>query len=175
MANYSSILAWRIPWTEEPGGLQSMGWQRVRHDWVTNHTHTHTLWSRNPTPGYLSKRNDNLSRAEAAQKSCLALPWWLGGEESTCGYRRHRFDSCSRRSPRATTAERGLESQEAATTVARCPGACALERVPWSVCSVTRGAASTRNRSLQLGKGSCSNRDPYSQKYTHKIINKWPV
>ena len=31
-----SILAWRIPWTEEPGGLQSMGSQRVSHDWVTS-------------------------------------------------------------------------------------------------------------------------------------------
>ena len=33
MATYSSILAWRIPWAEEPGGAQSMGSQRVRHDW----------------------------------------------------------------------------------------------------------------------------------------------
>ena len=32
MATHYSILAWRIPWTEEPGGLQSMGSQRVRHD-----------------------------------------------------------------------------------------------------------------------------------------------
>ena len=32
MATHSSILSWRIPWTEEPGGLQSMGLQRVRHD-----------------------------------------------------------------------------------------------------------------------------------------------
>ena len=39
---HSSILAWRIPWTEEPGGLQSMGWQRVGHDWVTN---TEWRWS----------------------------------------------------------------------------------------------------------------------------------
>ena len=39
MATHSSILAWRIPWTEKPGGLQSMGSQRVRHDWATN-THT---------------------------------------------------------------------------------------------------------------------------------------
>ena len=31
-ATHSSILAWRIPWTEEPGGLQSMGWQRVGHN-----------------------------------------------------------------------------------------------------------------------------------------------
>ena len=36
MATHSSILAWRIPRTEEPGGLQSMGSQRVRHDYVTN-------------------------------------------------------------------------------------------------------------------------------------------
>ena len=32
MATHSSVLAWRIPWTEEPRGLQSMGSQRVRHD-----------------------------------------------------------------------------------------------------------------------------------------------
>ena len=35
MATHSSILAWEIPWTEEPGGLESMGSQRVRHDLVT--------------------------------------------------------------------------------------------------------------------------------------------
>ena len=39
---------WRIPWTEEPFGIKSMGSQRVRHDWVTKtnthtHTHTHTI------------------------------------------------------------------------------------------------------------------------------------
>ena len=33
MATYSSVLAWRVPWTEEPGGLQSMGSHRVGHDW----------------------------------------------------------------------------------------------------------------------------------------------
>ena len=36
MATHSSTLAWKIPWTEEPGRLQSMGLQRVRHDWVTS-------------------------------------------------------------------------------------------------------------------------------------------
>ena len=40
MATHSSILAWRIPWTEEPGGLQSMGLQRVGHNWVTSLTHS---------------------------------------------------------------------------------------------------------------------------------------
>ena len=39
MATHSSILAWRISWTEDPGGLQSMGLQRIGHGWVTN-THT---------------------------------------------------------------------------------------------------------------------------------------
>ena len=42
MATHSSILAWRIPWTGEPGGLQSMGSQRVKHNWATN-TETHVF------------------------------------------------------------------------------------------------------------------------------------
>ena len=43
MATHSVILAWRIPWAEEPGGLQSMRLQTVGHDRATNtHTHTHT-------------------------------------------------------------------------------------------------------------------------------------
>ena len=41
MATHSRILAWGIPWTEEPGELQSMELQRVRHDWA----HTRT-WSK---------------------------------------------------------------------------------------------------------------------------------
>ena len=44
MATLSRVLARRIPWTEEPGGLQSMGSERVRHDWVTN-TFTFTHFS----------------------------------------------------------------------------------------------------------------------------------
>ena len=36
-AAHSSILAWRIPGTEEPGRLQSMGLQRIRHDWASKH------------------------------------------------------------------------------------------------------------------------------------------
>ena len=48
MATHSSILAWKIPWAEEPGRLQPTGSSRVGHDWVTEctraraHTHTHT-------------------------------------------------------------------------------------------------------------------------------------
>ena len=40
MATCSNILAWKIPWTEEAGGLQTMGLQRIGHDWVCMHTHT---------------------------------------------------------------------------------------------------------------------------------------
>ena len=47
MAAHSSILAWRISWTEESGGLQSMGSQRVRHDWVTKHTSIGMLFGTN--------------------------------------------------------------------------------------------------------------------------------
>ena len=44
MATHSSIPAWRIPWTEEPGRLQFMGSQRVEHDWVTNIPHGVYYW-----------------------------------------------------------------------------------------------------------------------------------
>ena len=40
VATHSSIPAWEIPWTEEPGGLQSMGSQRVGHDRMPEHIHT---------------------------------------------------------------------------------------------------------------------------------------
>ena len=43
MATHSSILAWRIPWTEEPGGLQSMESQRVGHDRATNTVLIHIM------------------------------------------------------------------------------------------------------------------------------------
>ena len=39
MSTHSSILAWRITWTEEPGGLKSTGLPKVRHDCATKHTH----------------------------------------------------------------------------------------------------------------------------------------
>jgi len=50
MATLSSILAWEIPWTGEPGRLQSMGVRRVRHNLVTEHTHMqdYTLYKSTP-------------------------------------------------------------------------------------------------------------------------------
>ena len=59
MALHSSTLAWKIPWTEEPGRLQSVGLQRVVHDWVTS---LHTL---------------SLEKEMATHSSVLAwrIPW----------------------------------------------------------------------------------------------------
>ena len=57
MAPHSSTLAWKIPWTEEPGRLQSMGSLRVGHDWATSLSlFTFMHWRRTwqPTPVFLS-------------------------------------------------------------------------------------------------------------------------
>ena len=56
MATHVSTLAWRIPWTEEPGRLPSLGWRRVRHNWVTSFSlftcmHWRRKWQ--PTPVFL--------------------------------------------------------------------------------------------------------------------------
>ena len=71
MATHASILAWKIPWAEEPGRLQSMGLLRVRHDWVTEHvrehthtnthTHTHTKWRARNRVIYIWKLFQNRS------------------------------------------------------------------------------------------------------------------
>ena len=55
-ATYSSTLAWKLPWTEEPGRLQSMGSRRVRHNWATSLSlFTFMHWRRKwqPTPVFL--------------------------------------------------------------------------------------------------------------------------
>ena len=53
MATHSSILAWRTPWTEEPGGLQSIGLQRVGHNWVTSLT---MLSASCEIPGWMKRK-----------------------------------------------------------------------------------------------------------------------
>ena len=79
MATHPSFLACRVPWTEAPGGLQSVGLQRVRHHWASEHTHTHLLlW------GWLLLRGDTVS--------CLLLiSWWdtLRRGDELCGFNSH--------------------------------------------------------------------------------------
>ena len=76
MATHSSILAWRIPWTEEPGRLQSMGSQRVRHDWATKQQqHSGTSLSLPVTSGASAGRFDNWGAIQ-----------WLGAGITGCFY-----------------------------------------------------------------------------------------
>ena len=49
IATHTRILAWKIPWTEEPGGLQSMGSRRVGHDRITDHARTRSSLPLIPT------------------------------------------------------------------------------------------------------------------------------
>ena len=67
MATHSSVLAWRIPGTGEPGGQPSMGLHRVGHDW-----------------------SDLAAAAAAAVYKCRLL-WWRSSEESACQCKRCRF------------------------------------------------------------------------------------
>ena len=63
MAIHSSILAWKIPWAEEPGRLQSVGSQRVRHDWATS----------------LSLSDDLCSTFQFEQPGCRRVEVNIGG------------------------------------------------------------------------------------------------
>ena len=60
MATHSSILVWEIPWTKEPGGLQSMGSQRIGHDWGTEPVDK--VW---------------LPLASEPQRTTSYLQWWI--------------------------------------------------------------------------------------------------
>ena len=80
MAPHSSTLAWKIPWTEEPGGLPSMGSQRVRPDWATSLSlFTFTHWRRKwqPTPMFLPGE----SHGWRSLVGCS--PWGRWGSDTT--------------------------------------------------------------------------------------------
>ena len=67
MATHYSILAWRIPWTEEPGGIQSIGSQRVRHNCSDLSTHAHT-------GSLLPHVGSNSLAREQTQAPCIGNP-----------------------------------------------------------------------------------------------------
>ena len=74
MAPHSSTLAWKIPWMEEPGGLQSMGSLRVRHDWATSLVlFTFMHWRRKwqPTPVFLPGE----SQGQGSLVGCCSDPF----------------------------------------------------------------------------------------------------
>ena len=84
-ATHSRILAWRIPWTEEPGGLQSMGSQTAGYDWVTNtftftylsvHTHKNhnpqqhpQIWELEKAKAFISKLQRSLTELSTSTNS----------------------------------------------------------------------------------------------------------
>ena len=84
MAPHSSTLAWKIPWTEEPGRLQSMGSLRVGHDWAT----------------YLSLSSIGEGNGNPLQFSCLENPrdrgaWWAAVHGVTQSWTRLKWLSSS--------------------------------------------------------------------------------
>ena len=93
MTTHSSTLAWKIPWTEEPAGLQSMGSLRVRHDWATSlslftFTHWRRKWQSTPVflPGEsqgqgtwwaaiygVAESRERLKRLSSSSNACKSL------------------------------------------------------------------------------------------------------
>ena len=93
MATHSNILAWRIPWTEELGGLQFMESQRVGYDWACTRTHAHThasgfgrdAWSRGPGRGEGSGGNWSSYPGDWSSMSLRKSRW--EGWKVVCGGR----------------------------------------------------------------------------------------
>ena len=91
MATHSSFLAWKIPWTQKPDGLQFFGLQRVHHKWVHTHTHVHVhTHTHTPPQGlvFTSKRVRNCLkiRQNSGQKPSSALwnpMYWDSGSVLT--------------------------------------------------------------------------------------------
>ena len=83
MATHCSILAWRIPWTEEPGGLQSIRSQGVGHDWMTKPPPPPSVWEGVQKLKQLRSKNIIFHPSETCLmtgKPCLCLHWapWRG-------------------------------------------------------------------------------------------------
>ena len=85
MATHSSILAWEIPWAEEPGGLQSTGSQTVRHDWATEHTHYDTCYNINkPQKHHASSKKTLLIHHKNEVQEQTKLIYDLRNQSSGC-------------------------------------------------------------------------------------------
>ena len=79
MATHSSILAWRVPWTEQTARLQSMGSQRVGRDLLTEHVHKHSLSSLSVVWNDLDLCHKWLQRDpfRNAARGCVVQPMWV--------------------------------------------------------------------------------------------------
>ena len=91
MAHHSSTLAWKIPWMEEPGRLESMGLLRVRHDWATSVSlFTFMHWRRHwhPTPVLLPRKSHEWRSLGGCR------PWGRWGSDTTERIHFHFSLSC---------------------------------------------------------------------------------
>ena len=83
LATHSSTLAWRIPWREEPGRLQSMGLRRVRHDWATSlHFKETEQWKPEPRRGPSSHSANPFQREPKDEKRHSHTTWAKYPQES---------------------------------------------------------------------------------------------
>ena len=83
MATHSSVLAWRIPGTEEPGGLLSMGSHRVGHDWSDLAAAAAAVYLRTDSRKLQEERGETRNRSRLMKSSLLSKwPRWMTGTES---------------------------------------------------------------------------------------------
>ena len=103
MATHSSTLAWKVPWMEEPDGLQSMGSQRVRHNSATSLSFfseycLNVTCSEKPF-SIPQPRMDTLLHALIVSGTLPLGPRWDSGKESACQCRRCWFDTWVQKIP----------------------------------------------------------------------------
>ena len=124
MAPHSSTLAWKIPWMEEPGRLQSMGSLRVRHDWVTSLS-TFMHWRRKwqPTPVFLPGE----SHGQRSLVGCS--PWSRTESDTTEATWQQTHELWIRGSPDGTS---GTESTCQSRRCKRCRFDPWVKKIPWS-------------------------------------------
>ena len=82
MATHSNILAGKFTWTEEPGGLQSMGLQRVWHDWTSplyiyTHTHTYHIFIHSSVDRHLGASLSWVIEKNAAMNTEVYVSFWI--------------------------------------------------------------------------------------------------
>ena len=129
MAICSSILAWRIPWSEDLGRLQTMGLQRVGHDWETNtHTYTHT---------HTHTHTHTRCRAVGGRE-CVVKDSLLNSQLGSC------------LSPSETASDGFLDRRCLAITACPCHGT--FRRIPGDAKSLLRTMASSPTQ-IQPGSG----------------------
>ena len=84
MATHSSILAWEIPWTKDPGGLQSMGSQRVGHVWATNTKMLKSYRICNYTRNQYQKIFENNPHIFESNVTFIKRLWYLKQSAQSC-------------------------------------------------------------------------------------------